>query len=257
MSHINGNPIPARDGNGVAKDPLLSLMSMVQRYGVSLAPTALVFSRRLNIDEWGALGCVLWQSAKSHQWWIGDWWCDGSHSYGERKAKAKASTALGREYGTLANYGYVARAFETSRRRENVPWSHHYEVAPLSPEKQEHWLDIAERENLSLPKLQDKIFDAGDKTYSYHRYVSALKKAAQVPERFQIVEPCDNPDLEDFLKHELLLCLELLEAHEQRIDFSSRQAEFFRRILSEASVDGEVAERTVRVAEKYSAQCRM
>jgi hypothetical protein len=38
----------------------------------------------------------------------------------------------------------VARAFETSRRRDVLAFSHHREVALLSPEDADRWLDWAE-----------------------------------------------------------------------------------------------------------------
>ena len=37
--------------------------------------------------------------------------------------------AIGMEHGTLENYRRVARAYEKSRRRENLSFTHHVEVA--------------------------------------------------------------------------------------------------------------------------------
>ena len=47
---------------------------------------------------------------------------------------ATAKDTFGRDYafGTLMNYGYVAGRVETSRRREVLSWSHHYEIAKLA-----------------------------------------------------------------------------------------------------------------------------
>jgi hypothetical protein len=56
--------------------------------GVTGSETALVFCREFTVDEWKTLGRelsqserTLAQSERSIQWWIGDWWCYGNHSY--------------------------------------------------------------------------------------------------------------------------------------------------------------------------------
>ncbi len=46
---------------------------------------------------------------------------------------------------------------EYVRRRTELSWGHHREVAPLEPSEQEKWLDIAEKEELSVHRLRNKI----------------------------------------------------------------------------------------------------
>jgi hypothetical protein len=48
------------------------------------------------------------------------------------------------------------RAFETSRRRELLSWSHHAEVAALDPEDQNHLLDLAESEGWTVKQTRRK-----------------------------------------------------------------------------------------------------
>jgi hypothetical protein len=79
-------------------------------------------------DDWKAAGVALAERAKRVAWEIGDWWSHGQHQYGERAAVA-AEGIFGRSFKTLANYGSVARAIETSRRREALSFKHHAEVA--------------------------------------------------------------------------------------------------------------------------------
>jgi hypothetical protein len=126
--------------------------------GVTVTSNALTCSRDLTLDEWKALGQTLRQFEGSIQWWLGDWWRNGEHSYGKRKALTTARKTFERGYsfGTLMNYGYVAGRTETSRRREALKYSHHYEVASLPPEEQDRWLDIAVREKLSVARLRAK-----------------------------------------------------------------------------------------------------
>lgn len=94
----------------------------------------------LDFDEWLASGQLLARMEGSLQWWLGDWWSYDGHDYGER---AQTADDLDLNFGTLANYGSVARSIETSRRREVLSFTHHVEVAGLPVEEQEFWLDRA------------------------------------------------------------------------------------------------------------------
>ena len=60
-------------------------------------------------------------------------------------------------YGTLANYKYVCAKIPFSRRREQVSFSHHKEVASLTPDLQSYWLDLAADEDLSTLALRGRI----------------------------------------------------------------------------------------------------
>jgi hypothetical protein len=55
---------------------------------------------------------------------------------------------------TLMNMVYVATRFETSRRRENLSWSHHAEVAGLDAAEQERWLERAGADRLTVRELR-------------------------------------------------------------------------------------------------------
>jgi len=74
-------------------------------------------------------------------WWIGDWLRYGERSYGEMYSQTL--DAMDYSYQMLRNAVYVADAFEFSRRRENLPWSHHAEVVARSIEEQDELLDEA------------------------------------------------------------------------------------------------------------------
>jgi len=92
---------------------------------------------------------------RSIQWWIGDWVAYGERSYGETYTQAIEVT--GQAYQTLNDVVWVARKFEFSRRRENLSWSHHREVAALEPPEQEGWLDLAERNEWSRNDLRRHV----------------------------------------------------------------------------------------------------
>ena len=58
-------------------------------------------------------------------------------------ALATIMPATGLEYQMLKAMCWVAGIFEMVRRRTNLSWSHHREVAGLNAEDQDKWLDKA------------------------------------------------------------------------------------------------------------------
>jgi hypothetical protein len=49
---------------------------------------------------------------------------------------------------------YVASHFEPERRREELSWSHHAELAALDPAEQARWLTLAAARRLSVHSLR-------------------------------------------------------------------------------------------------------
>lgn len=94
----------------------------------------------------------------SVMWWIGDWLRFGERKYGQMYEQALEATD--RSYKTLRNAAYVGNQIELSRRRDNLSWGHHAEVAALDPGQQDYWLDLAETEDLSVMKLRAAIHHA-------------------------------------------------------------------------------------------------
>lgn len=151
--HVNAQGRGARER--LARRPA----SPAPELPAAFRPTALVLRERLSFEEWVNVGRdVLRPMARGVQWWIGDWLCYGEHRYGEKYAQACDVT--GYSYQTLANMQFVAAAVEPSRRRENLPWAHHSEVAALPPNEQRRWLARAEREGLSRAELRAALRDA-------------------------------------------------------------------------------------------------
>jgi hypothetical protein len=74
-------------------------------------------------------------------WWIGDWLQYGEARWGEKYTEAARIT--GYDVKTLRNIAYVAKRFDLSRRRDNLTWTHHAEIAALPTEQQNEWLDRA------------------------------------------------------------------------------------------------------------------
>jgi hypothetical protein len=63
---------------------------------------------------------------------IGDWWNHGEARYGSRCQSIEEWGGVF-TYQAVADCAYVARRFESSRRREKLSFTHHREVAKLDP----------------------------------------------------------------------------------------------------------------------------
>jgi N6-adenosine-specific RNA methylase IME4 len=104
-----------------------------------LTPTGMILDAGLDFAAWRTVGAQLARIHGAMLWWIGDWLLYGERAYGEKYAEALEATPY--EYGTLRNAKVVAEAIALSRRRDNLTWAHHQEVAPLEPADQDRWLD--------------------------------------------------------------------------------------------------------------------
>lgn len=120
-----------------------------------IQPTGLKVHGAPTIDEWLAFGEHLHVLDQGLQFAIGDYLNYGERSYGEKYSQTALMTGYSAK--TLTNFAYVANAVEPSRRRENVPFSHHAEVAPLNPEAQEKWLEQAAEADLTRDQLRAAV----------------------------------------------------------------------------------------------------
>jgi hypothetical protein len=106
----------------------------------------------LNVSEWIRQGRWLGTVARAGHWWLGDWLRYGNTRYGEGYRAAAEIT--GYDVQTLMNIVYVVSRFELTRRRQNLSFTHHAELAALPKPEQDEWLDRAERESLSVRALR-------------------------------------------------------------------------------------------------------
>jgi hypothetical protein len=111
--------------------------------------------RDLGRHEWHVVGRRLGGISRCNQWWLGDWVRYGSEQWGERYTQAAKIT--GYDPRSLANMASVSGAFDLSRRRDDLTWSHHVAVAGLPTSSQEAWLDKAAAENLSVADLRTEL----------------------------------------------------------------------------------------------------
>lgn len=114
----------------------------------------------LPYDRWLEIGEVLQQMERSVQWWLGDWWNYGERHYGEmasQAAKDHVQDATGYTYQTVRRAGYTAERIEPERRRSNLSFSHHAEVAARPPEQQDRLLEQAVEQGWTRYELRDAV----------------------------------------------------------------------------------------------------
>jgi hypothetical protein len=125
------------------------------RVQIELSPVGWGVASDLPYEEWLRHGSRLGVAARSAGWWLGDWLRYGTARYGAKYKAAVRVTGYDRQ--TLMNMVYVASRFEVSRRREQLSFSHHAELAALGTEEQEWWLERAAAQRMSVRDLRDEL----------------------------------------------------------------------------------------------------
>ncbi len=113
------------------------------------APSAMTFA------EWQQIGSFLGRAERSIYWLIGDWWSAGERWNRQRVRLVRDDPAWrGPSYRLCQDCAWVAGTYNPSRRRENLTFQHHREVAALHEQEADHLLDRAEAEGLSTRQLR-------------------------------------------------------------------------------------------------------
>lgn len=117
--------------------------------------TSLSLKTGLALDDWLRVGLHIARISDSSTWWLADWLIYGRERYPDRYKQAVEDTTL--EYQTLRNYAWVAGRISVQRRRANLSFQHHAEVAALSHADQDTWLERAERFGWTRNRLRTEI----------------------------------------------------------------------------------------------------
>lgn len=120
-----------------------------------VTPVGLRFPATMSYSDWERAGRRLASISNSFMWCLGDWVAYGLDKYTDRYYQA--IQAVGLDYKTLRNYTWVARRFKWSRRRADLSFQHHAEVAALPPEEQDQWLDRATSHQWSRNQLREHL----------------------------------------------------------------------------------------------------
>lgn len=121
----------------------------------SATQTGLEIAGQLTEQQWLKAGQCLADASKALPWLIGDWILAGEQQWGKTYEEAEEITGLA--YKTLANAASVCKRVEFSRRRENLSFRHHAEVASLDPDDQAELLEAAERGNWTTETMRQQV----------------------------------------------------------------------------------------------------
>lgn len=128
-------------------------LTIVDSY-CTLNKTSLIFKRDITKDEWFHVFQSLKMIEGCIQFWIGDCLAYRQQKWGMYDDIAEET---GYDKKQLWDYKKIAESVKSSERSEDLGYSHHREVASLSPEKQTMFLDMAVKKSLSVRELREEI----------------------------------------------------------------------------------------------------
>jgi hypothetical protein len=153
-------------------------MELLTNKKARIKDNQLVFDDAITEKEWEKVGLSLSMIEGGIQFFIGDWACygekkgfTGKYTNGEVYDKLEELTGLKRN--TIQRYKSVAEATSWNRF-QNLPYTHHQEVAPLPPDQQQRYLTMAAENNLSVKQLREEI---NSKTYAAKDLDKLIKKS--------------------------------------------------------------------------------
>lgn len=120
----------------------LQLLAELERTG-AITPTSLTLPPGVSFDRLEALITMVGQVHRQSAWVLGDALNYAELSYGEMYAQAHVWTGLAEQ--TLMNYASVCGRVPKSRRRGELPFSVHAELASLPAKEQKEWLEKASK----------------------------------------------------------------------------------------------------------------
>lgn len=136
---------------------------------VIIHETSLEFIGEVDRDGWIQLALWLRGLDDTLQWAIGDMviyaderreaWieAEGITDYDLETKYKELLESTGYSYSSLTKFATYARRFSPFRRRKGISFSHHVEVAALSDEQQDAWLDLVAETGLSRNDLRAEI----------------------------------------------------------------------------------------------------
>jgi hypothetical protein len=132
-------------------------------------PTGLRFPGEVPFEAWERAGERISRMVNSAAWYLGDWLVYGQERYDDRYRRVIAT--MGLDYQTLRNYAWVARSVNYERRRSDLSFQHHAEVASLDPAGQSHWLELAARHGWSRNQLRRNLREGREDAGAAGRYL--------------------------------------------------------------------------------------
>lgn len=137
---------------------MASTDGLPRRRPIRPTTTGMRFDPLLPFEAWSAIGAKIGAHVNASAWWLGDWLAFGRVKYGRRYKEAISVTGL--DYQTLRNYAAVARRYDPSRRRADLSFQHHAELAALPDALQDRWLAAAAAGGWSKAELRRRVREA-------------------------------------------------------------------------------------------------
>ncbi|WP_037502713.1 LmbU family transcriptional regulator [Solirubrobacter soli] len=109
----------------------------------------------MSFGDWAAVGRRLSHVSSRATWALGDWLLFGERAFGGRYRTAVEATNL--DYQTLRNYAWVAGSFAPHRRRPELSFQHHAELAAMTEIEQDLWLNRAVTGRWSRNELRRRL----------------------------------------------------------------------------------------------------
>jgi hypothetical protein len=132
----------------------MSLLADLELSG-AITETSLVLPPDVPYDQCEALAHMLGRTRNMTAWCLGDLLNYMEREHGETYAQASVITGLAPQ--TLMNYTSTCSRIPRSRRKSNVPFSIHSEVAWLTPEEQDRWLGIASQQGWTREVIREEL----------------------------------------------------------------------------------------------------
>lgn len=107
-----------------------------------------------SFHQWEAVGSFIKRSHKSVKFWQGDWLNYGEDNYPEWSQYFDESES---DSESMRKEKWVAKRIPPERRKPQLSWSHHEEVADLEPEDQDLMFTQAIENKLSIHKFRKLV----------------------------------------------------------------------------------------------------
>jgi hypothetical protein len=154
---------------------------------VEVFKNGLKFTSDISFNEWTKIGHSLRLMEGSVQFWIGDWLNYGENTYDQWTQEFDETNQV--DYGYLRNMKWIAKRVPLSRRRDNLSWSHHQEVADLEAEDQDLLLNEAETHKLNRTQFRKMVYTYKKKLDIPEMTSDQIDKIQTAHPDFEVVQP--------------------------------------------------------------------
>lgn len=147
-----------------------SILANLEAAGVIDEVSLTLTDPDLPFGTWLGIGRALGVVDRASRWHIGDWLNFGDDLYGETASQAIESTpqerydvlarVTGLEHQVIINIASICRRVPRSRRRPELGFWIHAEVAKLDPQEQAAWLEQTVREGWRRAELRAAVKEA-------------------------------------------------------------------------------------------------